>query len=157
MSIICPIHVLYMSKICPCPLYDLYLSPKSNLCPHQISFLSSPSHFCPLFVIYVWQNSLKNWWTKTSQNLDFIFFTFTIWSHCRWTNNGQSLDSRKSNFCPLIVQVTKLFPKICISQYLWLRHILDKYWNTNPKYVQYMTKLCLDIVQPKNGPLTHSP
>ena len=96
MSRICPFYVLIMSHICPCPLYDLNLSSKSNLCPYQIPFLSSGSSFRPFFIIYVWQNLLKNWKTKTSQNLDMILYPFNIWSHCSWTNFGQSLDLYKS-------------------------------------------------------------
>ena len=99
MSRICPFYVLIMSHICPCPLYDLNLSSKSNLCPHQIPFLSSWSNFCPLFVIYLWHISLKYWRTKTSQNLDLTFFLL-LSGH---TAAGQILDNLWIHGSPKIV------------------------------------------------------
>ena len=49
MSRICPIHVLFMSRICPCLMFVRTLSRKSNFCPLQIQFLSSN----PPFVQYL--------------------------------------------------------------------------------------------------------
>ena len=38
-SRICPPFVQTLSRLWPCPMYDYYMSSKSNVCPRQIQFL----------------------------------------------------------------------------------------------------------------------
>ena len=132
---------MYTSKICPCPLYDHYLTPKSNLCPQKFSFLSSPSHFCPLFGIYVCHNSLKNWWTKTSQKLDLIFYIYhlvTLQLDKQWTISGFKEIQCLSIICPSLEIISKYIYITVSEAKTNLGQILEQKSQVCPLYGQVM-------------------
>ena len=128
MSRLCPQYVQLMSRLCPCLMYDQYLPSISNFCPNQIQYLSFWSNICPQFVLL----GNHNWWkickTKSSQTLDKPIYTFTIWSPCRWTKLGPSLDLVKSKVCPPFVHKPFSIQNTCVWQYSLLGQMLDKYW-----------------------------
>ena len=103
----CPEFVHFLSTSCPHFVLVLSLShfcllfvtkiptsvlKNSSSCPHALV----QSHFCPIFAIIFYSDSIKNCWTKTGQKLDRIIFGFTTWSPCTWTKVGQSLDLWRS-------------------------------------------------------------
>ena len=78
MSRNCPLHVQLLTKLCLYLIFVHVLSPKSNL--------------CPIFVQAMNPNFSENCWTDPGQILYKHIFSFTTWSPCMWTKNGQTLD-----------------------------------------------------------------
>ena len=110
-----------MSRLCPRPIFDQYLSTKSKFRPRQIQYLSSWSNLCPLFVISLVKICQKNLKTKPSQRLDLTTSPFVSWLPCTWTKVGHSLDSLKSIFCPPFV-------KYQIPPLVSVHHITQKFF-----------------------------
>ena len=112
--------------------------------------MSSQPNICPLSVISLGQNSPKNQMTKLSQKLDSKMFTFVIWSHCTWTENGQSIDMRKTNICPFFLIELKFSHNLYHGPYY-----LDKYWTS----ILLLSSLCpsmpikINSASVKNGTL----
>ena len=92
LSTIWPLFVHLLSPFCPTSVPVLFLtnlcSPNSYFCLPLVQFLSPLSPFWPLFAHTSDLNFRNNYWTKTGQMLDPIFFSFTAWSPCNWTKPG---------------------------------------------------------------------
>ena len=56
MSRLCLQYIQPMSRLCPCPTYDKYMSSKSNFYPTQIQFMSFKPNVCPQFVLHFNEN-----------------------------------------------------------------------------------------------------
>ena len=104
-----------MSRLCPCPLFDQYLSSKSKVCPRQIQYMSLRSNLCLLFVTWIVKNCQKNW--RQNLAIDWISqFSHSwagdsapgqklgnLWSH--WNLMFIHLLS-KINFLPKLMYIT---------------------------------------------------
>ena len=103
--------------------------------------MSLCSNFCPLFVIWVGQNWLKNWGTRTSQYLDLIFFSIphlvTLHLDKCWTFSGFAEVQSLYNICPSY----RILARHIISQYLWLVQILDKSSTNTGQILVHKTSL----------------
>ena len=79
-------------------------------------------------------------------------YSFTIWSPCKWTKHGQSLDSGKSIVCPSFVPEPFSFQNVSVSQFSLLGHILEKYQTHNQLMSSFWPLSLAARLQPRHGP-----